>query len=39
MLGNGWTVYVIAHLINATQADDADDFEEHQLNLFEMVGV
>lgn len=39
MLGNGWTVLVIAHLIIATQADYADDFEECQLNLFEMVGV
>ena len=39
MLGNGWTVAVIAHLIIATQADYAEDFEEYQLNLFEMVGV
>lgn len=40
MLGNGWTVLVIAHLIIATQIIDAEDFEEeYQLNLFEMVGV
>ena len=35
MLGNGWTVEVIAHLIRATQADDLED---EQLNLFEMWG-
>lgn len=33
MLGNGWTVEVIAHLIKATQADD---LEEEQLDLFKM---
>ena len=32
MLGNGWTVEVIAHLIQATQANE---LEEEQLNLFE----
>ena len=32
MLGNGWTVEVIAHLIIATQADILD--EEEQLSLF-----
>ena len=31
MLGNGWTVEVIAHLINATQADEQ---EEEQIDLF-----
>lgn len=36
MLGNGWTVEVIAHLIKATQADE---FEEEQLDLFKMIGV
>jgi DNA (cytosine-5)-methyltransferase 3A len=36
MLGNGWTVEVIAHLIKATQADELD---EEQLNLFDMLGV
>jgi DNA (cytosine-5)-methyltransferase 3A len=36
MLGNGWTVEVIAHLIHATQADE---LEEEQLNLFNMLGV
>ena len=36
MLGNGWTVEVISHLINATQNEVV---EEKQLNLFEMVGV
>ena len=36
MLGNGWTVEVIAHLIKATQADE---LEEEQLNLFEILGV
>ena len=36
MLGNGWTVEVIAHLIKATQADE---LEEEQLNLFNMLGV
>lgn len=36
MLGNGWTVEVIAHLIRATQADE---LEEEQLNLFKMIGV
>jgi DNA (cytosine-5)-methyltransferase 3A len=39
MLGNGWTVLVIAHLIITTQADYAEEFEEYQLNIFEMVGV
>ena len=32
MLGNGWTVEVIAHLINATQADVLE--EEEQISLF-----
>lgn len=36
MLGNGWTVEVIAHLINATQADELAD---EQLDLFRMLGV
>lgn len=36
MLGNGWTVEVIAHLIKATQSGA---LEEKQLSLFEMVGV
>ena len=36
MLGNGWTVEVIAHLIKATQDDE---LEEEQLNLFNMLGV
>ena len=35
MLGNGWTVEVIAHLIDATRAGD---LEEEQLDLFRMVG-
>lgn len=35
MLGNGWTVEVIAHLIAATQADE---LEEEQLDLFKMWG-
>jgi DNA (cytosine-5)-methyltransferase 3A len=35
MLGNGWTVEVIAHLINATQAGE---LEEEQLDLFRMWG-
>ena len=35
MLGNGWTVEVIAHLVNATQADE---LEEEQLDLFKMWG-
>ena len=35
MLGNGWTVEVIAHLINATQAGC---LAEEQLDLFKMVG-
>ena len=35
MLGNGWTVNVIAHLIRATQADELDD---EQLDLFKMIG-
>lgn len=34
MLGNGWTVEVIAHLINATQADVPE--EDEQLDLFKM---
>jgi DNA (cytosine-5)-methyltransferase 3A len=34
MLGNGWTVEVIAHLIKATQANE---LEEEQINLFEMA--
>jgi DNA (cytosine-5)-methyltransferase 3A len=36
MLGNGWTVAVIAHLIKATQSGR---MEEKQLDLFQMVGV
>lgn len=32
MLGNGWTVEVIAHLIRATQENELED---EQLNLFE----
>ena len=36
MLGNGWTVEVIAHLINATQADE---LEEEQLDLFRMAVI
>lgn len=36
MLGNGWTVEVIIHLINATQTGD---FGEEQLDLFKMLGV
>ena len=36
MLGNGWTVEVIAHLINATQTEE---LEEEQLDLFKMLGV
>ena len=36
MLGNGWTVEVIAHLIKATQTDE---LEEEQLDLFKMLGV
>ena len=32
MLGNGWTVEVIAHLVRATQSDE----EEDQLDLFKM---
>ena len=35
MLGNGWTVEVIVHLINATQEVD---LSEDQLNLFTMAG-
>lgn len=35
MLGNGWTVDVIAHLIEATQANALEDV---QLDLFQMVG-
>ena len=36
MLGNGWTVEVIAHLIKATQATVS---EEKQLDLFTILGV
>lgn len=36
MLGNGWTVEVIAHLIRATQNETDED---RQLNIFEMAGV
>ena len=35
MLGNGWTVEVIAHLINATKANE---MAEEQLDLFSMWG-
>lgn len=35
MLGNGWTVEVIAHLIEATQAGN---LAEEQLDLFSMAG-
>lgn len=34
MLGNGWTVEVIAHLINATQCDGLED---EQMDLFKMA--
>lgn len=34
MLGNGWTVEVIAHLIKATQANELSD---EQLNLFAII--
>jgi DNA (cytosine-5)-methyltransferase 3A len=34
MLGNGWTVEVIAHLIAATQANNFDD---EQLDLFKLL--
>ena len=36
MLGNGWTVEVIIHLINATQTGELG---EEQLDLFKMLGV
>lgn len=36
MLGNGWTIQVISHLIKATQTDE---LEEEQLDLFRMVGI
>lgn len=36
MLGNGWTVEVIIHLINATQTGELG---EEQLGLFKMLGV
>lgn len=36
MLGNGWTVEVIAHLIKATQDGE---LEEDQLDLFKLLGV
>lgn len=38
MLGNGWTVQVIVHLINATQEGFTDEPEE-QLDLFKIMGV
>ena len=36
MLGNGWTVEVIAHLIKATQSGN---LAEEQLDLFKILGV
>lgn len=36
MLGNGWTVEVIAHLIRATQTGELG---EEQLDLFKIIGV
>jgi DNA (cytosine-5)-methyltransferase 3A len=36
MLGNGWTVEVIAHLVRATQTDVTD---EKQIDLIEMAGA
>jgi hypothetical protein len=36
MLGNGWTVEVIVHLISATQSGE---LAEEQLDLFRMAGV
>ena len=36
MLGNGWTVEVIAHLIKATQENE---LAEEQLDLFKLMGV
>ena len=36
MLGNGWTVEVISHLIKATQSGEQED---EQLNLFKLLGV
>lgn len=38
MLGNGWTVEVIAHLIRATQEGSSEEAED-QIDLFEMAGV
>ena len=38
MLGNGWTVYVIAHLIIATQTDEEEEVEE-QISLFNFGGA
>ena len=35
MLGNGWTIEVIAHLIKATQSGELG---EEQLDLFKMIG-
>lgn len=36
MLGNGWTVEVIVHLVNAMQSGELG---EEQLDLFKMLGV
>lgn len=36
MLGNGWTVLIISHLIQATQADELEEPEE-QISLFKEV--
>lgn len=36
MLGNGWTIEVIAHLIKATQTNELAD---NQMDLFKMAGV
>lgn len=36
MLGNGWTVEVIAHLIRATQANELED---EQLDLFKVEAM
>lgn len=33
MLGNGWTVLIISHIIQATQADELEESEE-QISLF-----
>lgn len=36
MLGNGWTINVIKHLISSAMSDN-DELEETQMNIFDFI--